>query len=334
MPEPVGWGFIGAGGVARRRMLPSIADCDQVRLRAVMVRDQARAEAIAAEFGAERAYHRVEALLDDPAVEAVYIATPLARHAEQVLAAARAGKAILLEKPMAMSLAECDAMLAAVAVAGVPLAVCLPMRLTGPVALLKRWLEAGDLGEPTYLRAQMAKWYPLAAGDWRADPAQAGGGALMDLGSHLLDLVAHLLGPASALTAALANRAFDLPVEDTALVQLRLASGALASCEMSFAVADSENSIELYGTRGAATARSPRDGAAVRRVVDGLVEEFVPEPVDVYRAELLDFSAALRENRPALTSGADGRRNLDWLLTAYRAAASDCWLEPAEQGGW
>lgn len=318
--EPIGWGFIGAGGVAYRRMLPAVHQLDEVRVAAVMVRDQARADAIAAEFGAAAAYDSVERLLADDGVEAVYVATPPQVHEEQVIAAAEAGKHILLEKPMALDLAACDRMLAATAAAGVALAVCFPLRHTGVVREMKRRISAGELGTLTYLRLQLAKWYPLDEAAWRADPVQSGGGVLMDLGSHLFDLAAYLGGPPGEVTALTARRGFDLAVEDTAVALLRLASGAVAVIETSFAAADSPNAIEVYGTEGALLAGSPRNEPRIRWLRrDGEEEISVTSP-NVYEAEVVDFGRALRADRPAATSGLDGRVNVGCLTAAYQAA--------------
>lgn len=319
---PVAWGFIGAGGVARRRMLPAVAGLPEVRIAAVMVRERARAEAIAAEFGADAAYDQVDAVLADPGVEAVYIATPPDVHEQHVCAAAAAGKHVLLEKPMALDLAACDRMLAAVAAAGVRLAVCFPLRHTAAVGLLKQWLSDGALGPLTYLRAQLAKWYPLAPGDWRADPARAGGGVIMDLGSHLLDLAWYLGGPIESVAAVVANRAWDVSVEDTAILSVRFASGALASLELSFAAYDSDNAIEVYGTDGVAQVGAPRDDTVVRRRTAGGEEELPVGAVNVYKAELLDFSDAVRNGREALTTGEAGRRNVACLEASYRSVGT------------
>jgi predicted dehydrogenase len=118
------WGIIGAGDIARKQTARAIGVAQNSRLLAVMRRDLSAARAFAAEFGAPRAYDRVEALLADPEIDAVYIATPVHAHAEQTLAAARAGKHVLVEKPMALSTAECRAMVAACRAAGVRLMVC------------------------------------------------------------------------------------------------------------------------------------------------------------------------------------------------------------------
>lgn len=326
--QPVRWGFIGAGGVAQRKMLPAVAQRPEVQLAAVMVRDLARARALAAIFGADAAYDSVDALLADESVEAVYIATPPHVHAEQVVAAARAGKHILVEKPLALHEADGEAMLAAAAAAGVTLAVCFPMRHGNALRGLKAWLDEGVLGELTYLRAQLVKWYPLEPGAWRADPARSGGGVVVDLGSHLLDAAVWLGGPLAAVSAQLATRAWPVGVEDTATLALRFASGALGTCELSFAVGGSGYTLELYGTRGVATLR---DGEVVLRAGDR-VERHRPVEDDSYRLELLDFSAALRSGRAPATTGADGLTNLRWLLAAYESTGGSAQAGAAATG--
>ncbi len=326
--SPVGWGFVGAGGVARRQMLPAVAGEAGIRLAAVMVRDLARARRIGAEFGVAAAYDNVGALVNDPAVEAVYIATPPAGHEEQVVTACEHGKAVLLEKPMATDLAAARRMRAAAAAAGVLFAVCFPLRHNAAVRELRRRREAGWFGDLVLLRGQMAKWYPLDESVWRADPAQAGGGVLMDLGSHLLDWVYYLGGEAEALSAIIRRRVWDVAVEDTALVQVSLSNGALASLELGFSVCGSHQSLEVCGTRGTAVYR---DGRLRCESADGAEEPECPAR-NVYREELLDFSHALRTGREAATTGADGERNVAQLLAAYEAAAQGC--RAVVSGGW
>lgn len=317
---PVGWGFLGAGGVARRQMLPAVAREPWVRVAAVMVREQSRAAAIGREFGAQAAYDSVPGLLNDPQVEAVYVATPPACHEAQVVAACESGKAVLLEKPMATDLPAARRMQDAAAAAGVLFAVCFPLRHTAAAREMKRLAEAGWFGDLVLLRGQMVKWYPLDESAWRADPAQAGGGVLSDLGSHLLDWVRWLAGEAESLTATVAKRVWPVAVEDTALVQVQLACGAMASLELGFSVGVAHQALEIYGTRGAAWWRG---GRLVLETAAGAEERELPAR-NVYREELLDFSAALRAGRPAATTGLDGERNVAQLRAAYRAASEGC----------
>ncbi|MBI2298821.1 MAG: Gfo/Idh/MocA family oxidoreductase [Armatimonadetes bacterium] len=319
---PMGWGIVGAGGVARRRMLPAMRGLPEVYPAALMVRDRARAEALAEEFGAAAAYDSVAELVADPAVEAVYVASPPDVHPEHVALAAAAGKPVLVEKPMALSSAAGEAMAAAAAAAGVRLAVCFPLRHTPAAQHLRGWLSDGDLGPLTYLRAQLAKWYPLHEQDWRAQPGRSGGGAVMDLGSHLLDLAAYLGGRVTGVRAVTARRVWATPVEDTAVVGVVFESGALGTLEVSFAAQPGGQAVEVYGTQGSAWVEDVRNGQTLRRSVAGGTEEVPLPSVDVYAAELLDFTVALREERPAATTEADGLANLACLEAVYRAAAT------------
>ena len=313
----VGWGFLGAGGVAKRQMLPAVVDHPEVRVAGVMVRDLGRAQELAATFGAAAAYDNYTELVNDPGVEAVYIATPPATHEVQVLTAIAAGKAVLLEKPMATTPDAARRMCDAAAKAGVLLAVCFPMRHTGANRALRQRIQDGALGQLVLLRAQMAKWYPLDESVWRADPEQAGGGVIMDLGSHLLDWVYYLSGEAVSISAMTAQRVWPVAVEDTAVLHLELTNGALASLELGFGVAGSHTALEVYGTHAVAR----QQGGKLRLETPDGVEEPALAGTNVYREELLDFGRALKAGRSAVTCGEDGYRNVAQLTAAYRAAA-------------
>jgi predicted dehydrogenase len=177
-------------------------------------------------------------------------------------------------------------------------------------------IRSGELGELVLLRGQMVKWYPLDRSLWRADPERAGGGVLMDLGSHLLDWVYYLGGEARHLSAAVGRRVWDVDVEDTALVQLGLAGGAMATIELGFGIHGGRQSLEAYGTKGAAVYRDGRLWIESER---GVEEPDCPGR-NVYREELLDFSRALREGHAPATCGGDGERNVAQLAAAYESA--------------
>ncbi|MCC7491405.1 MAG: Gfo/Idh/MocA family oxidoreductase [Fimbriimonadaceae bacterium] len=305
------WGVIGAGGVARRRMLPAVAGHPEVRLGAVMVRDAARAAALAAEFGAAAAYDSVADLLADPAIEAVYIASPPAYHEAQGLAAAAAGKAVLLEKPLALSVAAGERLVAACAAAGVPLATCFPLRHHAALQRLRAALNAGQIGTPVLLRAQLCKWYPLDPAAWRADPALAGGGVVWDLGSHLLDLASWLLGPPRGVHGWRTAHGQAGRLDDTAVLTAQHESGAISILEMSFAVGATQQGVEASGTTG--TLRCPGFGSSlVGATADGDWQEELPL-ADTFGAALLDCGRALRGQRRPAADGGDGLRNIALL---------------------
>jgi predicted dehydrogenase len=229
-------GVIGAGGIARRRTIAAIQRGSTCAVVAVM--NPSRSAGIAAEFGIPRAYEREEDLLADPAVEAVYIATPLHLHGAQIRAAARAGKHVLCEKPLALDLAEADAAIAACRAAGVVLQEGYMMPFHGAHRAAKALIDAGRLGKLVSLRAQLSCWYPRIAGAWRQDPAKSGGGALIDLATHLYGLLEHFAGPIRRLACFAGTLVQDYPCDDASTTMLEFASGAHATVDCFFCIPD------------------------------------------------------------------------------------------------
>ncbi len=253
----VKWGVIGAGGIADRRTIPEgIKASPRCQLVAVMDADARRARSVAEKYGVRHCLTRVEELLALPEVEAVYIATPNYLHREQTIAAARAGKHVLVEKPFAMTLAEGEAMIAACQKARVKLMAGYLMRFHAHHQCLTRMIQAGDLGQIVFGRAQLTCWYPEIPGAWRQDPAQGGGGALMDMGTHCLDLLEMLMGPIRELAANVDTLTFSYRVEDAATVLARFESGAHGVVDVNFDVPDeaAQNTLEVRGTKGAVIA--------------------------------------------------------------------------------
>lgn len=320
----VRWGVIGAGGVADRQMLPNTQDVSVARWVAVMRRTAEGARAIAEKYGIPRWYDTVEGLLEDEEVEAVYIATPVAYHCEQAVAAAEHGKHVLLEKPMARTPEEGRRILEACRSYGVRLMVCFPLRFSLTYQHLRALIQRGHLGRIVEMRAQLAKWYPLSPEAWRSRPELSGGGVLMDLGSHLLDLARWLVGEVREVAAFVGQLAFPLPVEDTAVALLRFANGAVGVVDVAFSVARSENLLEVYGTEGMAFIGPGEPRGRVMR--QGQVEPLPESPLSPYRAELEHFSRAILEGIPLLSTGEDGLRNVELIEAAYRSAREGRWV--------
>ena len=190
------WGIIGCGDVTEVKSGPGFQKADRSALVAVMRRDLAKAQDYARRHGVPRAYDRAGALIDDPEVDAVYIATPPSSHCELALAVAAAGKPCLVEKPMAMNHGECLRMIEAFAARGVPLWVAYYRRALPRFLIVRDLLAANAIGRVTSVRVEVTK--PLATterSNWRFDPAIAGAGLLFDLGSHCVDLLDFFLGP-------------------------------------------------------------------------------------------------------------------------------------------
>jgi predicted dehydrogenase len=260
MGDSVGWGIIGFGWVARDYMAPGIRDAGH---RLVAVCDASEASRGAAEDAGARAYASLSQLIADPEVEAVYVATPNHLHREAVEALAKAGKAVLCEKPMAASLSDAEAMVTAVRRSGIFYGTAFDQRHHPAHRALREAVRSGRLGTLTTVRIVYACWLDRGwtslkgQDNWRIDPARAGGGALMDLAPHGIDLIDFLAGePIGEIAALTQARAQDYAVDDGALLIGRTGGGVLASLHVAYNCPDvlPRRRLELVGTEGMITA--------------------------------------------------------------------------------
>lgn len=340
MPRKIKWGVIGSGGIARRRTIPEgIWKARNARLSAVFdINPQVNAE-VAKEFDAGRAAS-IGDLLDGD-IDAVYVATPAHLHAEHVRATACAGKHVLCEKPLGMTVAEAEEMIALCRRMGVKLGCAFMMRFVAQHAEALKLIQQGKLGTPTYARAQLSCWYPPIKGAWRQDPAAGGGGALIDMGGHCIDLLEMFFGNASRVSCFINSTVHDYKSEDSAVATLFFENGALGTVDTFFCIPDnsSKNVLELYGSRGSILAQGTigqapagemlaflepdsrdYDAGQVRDQAQGIV--IAPEPVNTYKAEIEEFSQAIIDDRQLLISGELGLRSQKVLAACYESARS------------
>ena len=307
--EPVRWGIAGFGWVARDFMAPAIRDAGH-RLAAVAdpdpaARDEARS------LGA-KGYDGIAALVADPDVEAVYVATPNHRHRAGVEAAARAGKAVLCEKPMAATLVDAEAMALACREAGVLYGTAFDQRHHPAHRALRTALRNGRVGTVTAVRIVYACWLGSdwtqgrTAENWRVDQAKAGGGALMDLAPHGLDLVGFLLDePLETVAALLQNRVHAYAVDDGATVIGRTRSGVLATLHVAYNCPEAlpRRRLEVVGTRGmiVGEATMGQESGGTLTFIDG--ETGSPEALPVPNSASSPFAEQARRFGHALRSG-------------------------------
>ncbi len=244
-------GIIGAGGIARRKTIPGMLKAKNCRLVAVM--DPVNVDEIAAQFDIPRAYKSEADLLADPEVQAVYIASPVWCHAAQIRMAAQAGKHVLCEKPLTLNLREARAAITACAKNRVFLQEGYMMKFHGAHQVIKGLLDQGKLGRLVYLRAQLSCWYPPIKGAWRQDPKLGGGGALIDMATHLYDLLEHFAGPIKKLKALTGNLVHRYKSEDASTSLIEFESGAHATVDAFFCIPDEAGCtrLEIYGSQGA-----------------------------------------------------------------------------------
>jgi len=340
MTRKVKWGVIGSGGIARRRTIPEgILKAGNAELSVVFDVDEKANTEVARESGALEV-HGVEALLDGD-VEAVYVATPAYLHYDQVRICARAGKHVLCEKPLGMTIPEAEEMIESCKTAGVKLGCAFMMRFVAQHLEALKLINDGKLGKPTYARAQLSCWYPPIEQAWRQDPATGGGGSLIDMGGHCIDLLEMFFGPVSRVSCFVSNTVHDYESEDSATAILCFENGALATVDTFFCIPDasSKNVLELYGSQGSILGKGTigqgpagemvaflegQDKGYEAQQARGKDEGMIisPAPVNTYQAEIEEFSQAIIDDRDSLIDAELGLRSQKVLAACYESAAS------------
>jgi predicted dehydrogenase len=310
------------GTIVTKGHLPAFAALgrDAVDVVAFSSRTRASAEAAAAQWGGGDVVDDWRAVLERDDVEAVDICSPNTLHAEMAVAAAEAGKHVLVEKPMATTLAEADAMIDAARAAGVVLMAAHNVRFAPPYLAAAAAVREGRIGEVVGVRAAMGHagpqaWAPDAA--WFRDAAVSGGGALLDLGIHVADLVRAVTGEEVDEVSAFLRRLDRGSVEEGGQVAFRLAGGGVGTFSASWAARPGpDHQLLVHGTDGTLTVER---GEAVVRPADGGRKQVVSAPAaDPYAA----FVEACAGGSAPPVTGEDGRAALAIVLAAYDAAAS------------
>ncbi len=320
----VRWGLIGCGDIARKRVARAIQDQPRSRLLAACRRDETKLRGFCQSFGIERAYRQDTDLLADADVDAIYIATPVAQHLPQTLAAAAAGKHVLVEKPMARTVAECDRMIAACREHGVRLGVAYYRRFYPIVTRMKALLATGEIGRPLAVSAATAIPFGLRPGEegyWRVVPDEGGGGALMDIGSHRIDLFLDLFGEVLDVRAACDTLAGAYAAEDAASLVLRFRGGVHGLLRCHFGTAVGLDEFVVLGTKGRLCANPLNGSRLVVQLGEASRTEDHPPPANLHAPLIEDFVAALELGRPPRVPGEDGRRTNEVMERAYRDAA-------------
>jgi 1,5-anhydro-D-fructose reductase (1,5-anhydro-D-mannitol-forming) len=250
--DRVRWGMIGCGDVTEVKSGPALQKADGSALVAVMGRNPAKAEDYARRHGVPKWTSDADALIHDPDVDAIYIATPPDSHCEYTLRAADAGKPVYVEKPMARTYAECQAMLDACRAASVPLFVAYYRRTLPRFVKIKELIDSGAIGEVRAVSMRLFMDAPPGPGalPWRWRPEIAGGGLFVDLGSHMIDYLLYALGPIASVRGDAGNQTGWSPAEDIVSASFTFASGAHATGLWWFSSPERLDRTEIYGTEG------------------------------------------------------------------------------------
>ena len=329
------WTLIGASDIAATRVIPALRTLGDEPV-GVMSSSPERARQYASEHGI--GLHTTdlgEALAWD--ADAVYISTTNERHRDQAIAAARAGRHILCEKPLALDVADARAMIDAAREAGVVLATNHHLRCAGTVRAVARLVAEGSVGELVSLRVNHAVLLPERLRGWRLDRSKPGGGVVLDITVHDADVVRFVSGDeVEEVRTLVANRGLASDgIEDTAMTVARLRRGALATTHESFAAPGAQTSVEVHGRYGSIYAAGvlTQDpvGDVVIRTAGGDEQVDVGERENLYVVALREFAAAASGDGVAAATGEDGAASLAIALAVLESARTGRTARPAVQ---
>ncbi len=323
------WGIIGCGDVSEVKSGPAFQKASGSALVAVMRRNGALAAGYARRHNVPRWYDDAQALIDDPEVDAVYVATPPSSHKQYTLLAAAAGKPVYVEKPMAMNYGECIAMVDACRTAGAPLFVAYYRRALPRFVKVKQLLDAGAIGEVRFVNialAQPVQPQELAPDNlpWRVLPEIAGGGRFVDLASHTLDLLDYVLGPIRAAQGFAGNQAGLYPAEDIVSGSFVFESGVQGTGTWCFSAFDDLDRVEIIGSRGRLAFSTFGANDPVQLVTtEGATEFRIPHPPHVQQPliqTVVDDLLGIGVCRSSGESGARTTRVMDAMLSGDSAS--------------
>jgi 1,5-anhydro-D-fructose reductase (1,5-anhydro-D-mannitol-forming) len=303
------WIVIGIGDIATRRVIPAIQAESRSHLYGLVTRDPAKA----APFGV-RVWPILDEALADPAVQAVYVGTPVFLHAPQTIQSLRAGKHVLCEKPMAMSEAEARSMLQAADEAGKTFGVAYYRRAYPKVQRAKQLLAAGAIGKPVVAELTSHGWFDgQGTRSWLVDPAKAGGGPLFDVASHRIDVLNFLFGPPLQVTAQLSNVVHHYAVEDNASVMIEYAGGIRGIVDVRWHSKVARDECRIRGTDGEMEL-SPLNGPDL---IYPVARENLPSHANLHYPMLENFVDTVEGKAPLLASGASSFWT-DWVTERAR----------------
>ena len=306
----VRFGLIGAGDIARKRVGPALRDLGNVDLVGVSRSRAELAESFAKEFGVRKWFADWHDLIADNEIDAVYLATPVYVHAEQAIAAAEAGKHVLCEKPMALTVKGCDEMIAACRANNVKLGIAYYRRFYPVIDRVKQIIAAGDIGRISFAQINAFEYFdppPEHPRRWFVEKEKSGGGPMIDFGCHRIEVFANLFGTVRRFQSIVSNDVFGRGVEDTASAIFQFESGACASLTVTHATTDAQDTLDVYGTNGSVHIPVLNLGEMTIKTGDTETKESHPPAANFHEPLIEDFANAILQDREPQVDGAAGR---------------------------
>jgi predicted dehydrogenase len=313
----INWVVAGIGDIARKRVIPAI----QAEPRSSLYGFVTRTPAKAAAYPGARAWASIEEAVADPAVDAVYIALPVALHADAAIAALRAGKHVLCEKPMAMNFAEAERMVAegraASLASGRLFGVSYYRRLYPKLIRARQLISDGAIGRPLLAEVNCHSWLEIGGREWLADPTLAGGGPLYDIASHRIDAMNFLFGKPERACGLLSNAVHRIGVEDSATVLMGFSGGVHAVVDVRWNSRVARDQFRIIGESGEINL-DPLNSPELRvgtEMPAASRTEFLPPHANLHFPIVENFVDAVLANDPArLACPAEQAAWVDWTI--------------------
>jgi 1,5-anhydro-D-fructose reductase (1,5-anhydro-D-mannitol-forming) len=325
--KSTGWGLIGASNIAGEHMIGAIRAQPGHEAVSVMSSSAERAQQFAKKHGIPGVYSSLSDLLADPSVQVVYVSTTNELHRDQVLAAAAAGKHVLCEKPLTLSVKDAIAMVNACRDMGVVLATNHHLRNAASHRKIRELVQNGAIGKPLFARVFHAVYLPPHLQGWRIDKPQAGGGVILDIAVHDADTLRFILGaePIEAIGMGQSTEMVSGGLEDGVMAVLRFDNGVLAQIHDAFTVQHAGTGIEIHGDAGSIIGRGVMTQRPVGEVLlrDANGEQLIPiEHHNLYVRGVAAFCAALKGEGVPAASAQDGVRSLAVALAIAESCKS------------
>ena len=314
--EVLGWGLIGASTIAKEWMIPAINSLPESRVTAVMSSSKERGEQYAANNGIPAAYDSYDAILSDPSVDVIYISTTNEKHLEETLKAAAAGKHVLCEKPLSLSLDDAKRMVQACNEAGVVMGTNHHLRNAVTHRTLRELIAEGTIGQPLAARVFHAVYLPEHLQGWRIQNPEAGGGVILDITVHDTDTLRFILqAEVEEVTAFSARQGMaSEELEDAVMGVMRFDNGTLAQFHDAFTIAHASTGLQVHGTKGSLFAENVMTQAPVGRIYlqrdDIRAEIDLGKQENLYEHAVNAFNKAVLNGGEAWATGVDGVHSL------------------------
>jgi predicted dehydrogenase len=306
----VNWGLIGCGDISEKRVAPALRDLNNCNLIAVNRSRFNLAEPFAKKYGANKCYKSWQELLQDKNIDAVYIATPVYVHSEMAIAAAKASKHVLCEKPMAMNVNECDRMIETCKTNNVKLGIAYYRNFYPVVRRVKEIISSGEIGKVSCAQINIFEYFDRKPGEpryWLVEKEKSGGGPMYDIGSHRLEVFLNIFGPVADVKGQISNVLFQRNVEDTGSALIMFESNVHGVLSVSHASKEYQDTLDIYGSEGSIHIPVLNKGDMIVKSKNAERNEAHPPHENFHLPLIDDFAKSILEERELVVDANVGR---------------------------